>query len=750
MSVTGPSAEFTKNYNVIKVLDLIAEYCAGVEQCKGKTVAAIFGLTQVGKSTAINALAHGALEQNTQRWGVCEYKVPGGVPKEKQAEMGTGTVGCTKAPKCFTLGGDGGYEVLLLDTRGLFDERDPNEMVASSILTQAALYHAAHIKLVFLQRCEGFFEGHVGMMTFGTPFGRFIKSNDIPALFLFNKFPSKLMPAGIDTTVEKLKYINDEMIKKMADTEVEKDQQMKEAIARIIKRILSKPNCPVAELKAKYTVDQIIKMMLGAVSLSSITSEQQMLETLDQLVKDDPEFLEEQKKMLYIDAMSKAFRQTVTLRPASPTGSPTAARHQPPAAKPPTPTGSPTAARHQSPAAQPPSPTGLRASEIGGRFVGYIDPTDQRSIEGIRVKIRNLPNVSAGLLDFRFYGKQTQQFFEYFISNMKKFTALIEARQKTRPYTRLAVTQLLSKLRTCVTEYRSDLRELQARGAEVERNLLAKYDGERNKRLTQLRSRRVSIPIRIKKIEMQIADLEAAPSTQIGVPDEWNLEGYYPRYPVEFKSPNPFTRKEEYSEGTTRVSHIEKPNHYFVTFKAGSRVRQLFWLVCDKVRTKGKVTFYAPPKEIPENKAFIAESQTVLEGLRADLNSVVKELEEMEKETKESLPATIQRIIEQAAVAEEIMHEYLQFLSMTEDLCKKFTERRGAKPGVLEMYYNVAKILYSENKRKQIVVVDKFMSSYEALQQPVKPISDFEFADLEIDRREMAQLKTFFKEDLAK
>jgi len=300
------SEVFTRNYNVCEVLDLIADYCDGIEQCRGKTVAAVFGVTQAGKSTTINALAHGALTLKARRRNQCTFALPDDIPKEKQAEMGTGTVGCTKAPKCFSLGGEGD-EVLLLDTRGFFDERYPNEMIASSILTQVALDEAKEVKLIFLQRCECFFGGHVGMGPFGRMFGNLVRSNDIPALFLFNDYR---WPIDASSDEEKVKKVIEEMKDEWKNTEEAKNNQLTEAVSRIIVRILQSPQNPVAGLN--YRPEQVIDIALGKMKHAGTEVEEEAFHKLNQIIKDDEEYKSEQKKMLYLEAMTKAFNGSVS------------------------------------------------------------------------------------------------------------------------------------------------------------------------------------------------------------------------------------------------------------------------------------------------------------------------------------------------------------------------------------------------------------------------------------------------------
>jgi len=228
--VKTEAGTFTRDYNVIDVLDLIAQYCERIKECKGKTVAAIFGVTQAGKSTTINALAYGPLTVKKRVRDQVEYSCPRYVPVELQSKMGTGRTGCTKAPECFALGGLGD-EVILLDTRGVFDDRYINEMIASSILTQIALDGAREVKLVFLQQSRSFFGGHVGMMPFSTMFGDFVKSDNINALFLFNNYTEAVDGVGGQKYVD----IMDEFTEQMAQTKAERDKQVDEAIERIVK-----------------------------------------------------------------------------------------------------------------------------------------------------------------------------------------------------------------------------------------------------------------------------------------------------------------------------------------------------------------------------------------------------------------------------------------------------------------------------------------------------------------------------------
>jgi len=755
--VKTEAGTFTRDYNVIDVLDLIAQYCERIKECKGKTVAAIFGVTQAGKSTTINALAYGPLTVKKRVRDQVEYSCPRYVPVELQSKMGTGRTGCTKAPECFALGGLGD-EVILLDTRGVFDDRYINEMIASSILTQIALDGAREVKLVFLQQSRSFFGGHVGMMPFSTMFGDFVKSDNINALFLFNNYTEAVDGVGGQKYVD----IMDEFTEQMAQTKAERDKQVDEAIERIVKRILSVPKNPVAELSTKYSTRDIIDMMFGRKAAPASDHEQELLQDLNLLVADDDEYKEEIKKMLYIEAMNNAFRRSTPLPPERliPTIDEVATRVAPPGVRPartgapnprpgsPTRAGSPT--RPGFPPEREPSPLGRRLSVLGGPCVGYIDPADADSIDGVREKIRKLPSASIGLLDFSRFSKQNQEFYDYFGLNAKRFTTLLESRYKTLQFTPFAVNQFYTQIKDFIRSCEHDLQELQEKGTAVERVLLKKYDSKRGEHIIQLTSKRTSLSIKISQIERQIDDIENGGYVQLGVPDEWDMRDYYPQHVVSQKQNFPFIwREENISPDTKRDPHSQSPQDYSVTFKAGSRWRKIFSLVCSKARTSGKVTFLALCKDIPENKEHLEELKSSLEELKAKHESVIAELEAKSKETQTSLTTVINTVIGNSRAIETVITEYNEFAQITKTLFSKYSAPRGDKPSILEMYYNVAQILYPEERRRQAPVIQGFISAYEAATGKVNTIPlSVDSVDKLDASLELKHLKRRFARDL--
>ena len=250
-------------YDVRQVLKILAEHRNEIEGCKGKTVVGVFGLQQVGKSTTINALTLGPLRKVTAS-GETVFIPVGKTVKREVAESGSGRVGCTKTPNVYPIDD----EMVLLDTRGFFDERNPNEMVAATLLTEMALKQAKCVKLIFLQRVASVLKGGVGMRDFGVAFGKLVKNEDIPAIFVFNNCPANpaFRKKGEILQDAVLRCLKEEWNSYWVQHEKEKEQYM----LRIISRLRSTMTGDVANLFERYSDKDLWRMMNEKKLINSI------------------------------------------------------------------------------------------------------------------------------------------------------------------------------------------------------------------------------------------------------------------------------------------------------------------------------------------------------------------------------------------------------------------------------------------------------------------------------------------------
>lgn len=149
---------------------------------KGKDLVIFIGTSQVGKSTAINALLNGPLEMDD------EGNIIHSVEKEiaKVGEDGKGR-SCTDFPSTYS--GEKSGQFVFLDTRGLLDCRvDKDNEIAASVLTELAVNEANSVRLVILEKYEKLVGGLVDLGAISGLLGKVITSDDISILFLFNRF----------------------------------------------------------------------------------------------------------------------------------------------------------------------------------------------------------------------------------------------------------------------------------------------------------------------------------------------------------------------------------------------------------------------------------------------------------------------------------------------------------------------------------------------------------------------------------
>jgi len=203
-----------KVYDVKEVMRLLAEGQQDITICNGKHVILLCGKLQTGKSTTINALKHGPLIEGEDEKGFPTFSIPDQekIPLDDIAGIGNGISGCTKGPKGYLF--PFGKDMVIVDTRGFFDNRDVNEEAACALLMTNVLERARSVRLVFMISCDQFMQGEIGMRDCGQVIGEILNGYKAPALFLFNYYRAKTkaefksMP---DDPTELQKYVFDKM-----------------------------------------------------------------------------------------------------------------------------------------------------------------------------------------------------------------------------------------------------------------------------------------------------------------------------------------------------------------------------------------------------------------------------------------------------------------------------------------------------------------------------------------------------------
>jgi len=181
-----------------------------IADSKDKTLVMMFGESQDGKSTTINAEIHGrygrierikeetkvVIEfgeevkqvQRIRHAELCLEHVVQGIEVAKTGQPNVG-MSCTRWPKSYSLPSVPDH--VLLDTRGIGDAREtPEEDAVAAILTDMCVRSAKDVKLVVVQRFSNLEGGMVKLATTGMSLARIVRGFEVPALFLFNRYPA--------------------------------------------------------------------------------------------------------------------------------------------------------------------------------------------------------------------------------------------------------------------------------------------------------------------------------------------------------------------------------------------------------------------------------------------------------------------------------------------------------------------------------------------------------------------------------
>ena len=171
--------EKLEKLSVDKVVEHLMIGGEDIGACRGKDVVILMGPTQIGKSTAVNALLGVRFQFEAAGFGV---ERSGG--EDVRAAIGANGVSCTVSPKVYE---SRKYGLVLVDTVGWLGNEDAEAAVAGSILMDRVAKMAKSIKLVFVfsydQLCSGLpvlkkYAERVSLIT----------NEVVPAYFLFNRF----------------------------------------------------------------------------------------------------------------------------------------------------------------------------------------------------------------------------------------------------------------------------------------------------------------------------------------------------------------------------------------------------------------------------------------------------------------------------------------------------------------------------------------------------------------------------------
>ena len=162
-----------------KIVEHIYQGSVGAECCVGKKVTAIFGETQIGKSTVINA------------WKGIPFvwkdgKVETADGRDPPAPIGANGVSCTMHPVVYPTEDE---DFVFLDTVGWKGNEDREITLASKILLDMGLSSASEIRFVFLSSCVDFARGASKMLEFVKNFSELI-NKPVPVFWLFNRYHS--------------------------------------------------------------------------------------------------------------------------------------------------------------------------------------------------------------------------------------------------------------------------------------------------------------------------------------------------------------------------------------------------------------------------------------------------------------------------------------------------------------------------------------------------------------------------------
>jgi len=672
------SVSDSDNYDAQEVLKIIEEYSNGISVCKGKDIVVFFGLQQSGKSTTINALTLGPLRVvECDEWGNKKYAPPVGVPVEAAAKIGDNIVGCTIAPQGYELGNG----MFALDTRGMLDRRNLNEMVAATLLTEIALKEAKSVRLVFLQRYSKFASGDVGMRDFGKMFGKLVKDDGLPALFLFNDYRGPLPGSG----KERQDKVFEELRKRWCEIDAGERKEWNNTIQRILERLQSTRKEDFGYFSEHYNAEDLTRILAEGTMLLS-AQDQSRLKDLVSIVTNDEEFKARDERTRYLSILRKAFNNG-----------------------------------NSSNLPGVPQPT-----------LGYIDPEDAYSINELKNKIMQLPQISFSSLDFSGYSKEVIAFHKTVGDNIHRLVHLLRGQELIQKYPGELVDKLLGEENKTIGGCAKALQDLKANGGN--KDILAQYEKQYGKeciseRIAMLEKEEAEARATCERLKGSVGSFEnQKPVEHL---EEWNVEGYHPQYHVVFESEAPFTVKNiELGEGTepTEVNSKEPPV-FDVVYSNGSAFKTVahfgikilqFGLsfvpgvpkfvdpvlgAVDgmmKVKSSGRITFSINPGDLPENRRSLEEMTSNAESWELKANKAKEDRMKYIQSAVNSVEERIRAVIEEAARHRETLEGFQRFRALVCDLLTRYS-------GMIKTYHKAATVLYDGSSGVKIIDMQDFL-----------------------------------------
>jgi len=711
------------NYDVCQVLSIVAKYGGGVNACKGKDVIAIFGEQQSGKSTTINALTLGPLGVGIDGddWEHAVYAPPCGTPVSRVASMGSGMIGCTPAPKGYPLG-----DKMILDTRGLFDIRYPNEMVAATILTEIALKEAKSIRLVFLMNINSKFQnGFVGMQAFGEMFGKLVKDPNIPILFLFNNPPpsrSQRKPAKgkaaqqamlnrlcswwdkiYNTYQNEMKNFTVEVLVKLRTNYTRDDKlnyEQKQKLSRLFER---------------HSIEHLAEMLIGTKALSSSPEDMNVLKFLRDTIRNDQQYQTREQDTLYIEIMKKGFDEYK--------------RRQ--------------GFRGMIPGVAKENPC----------MIGFIDPQDRFSIDEVKAQMHNLGVASFNSLDFSHYNENVEKFRTYFTENIRRFSDLLCGQQLLLKYPERFVSEMEVERKRTVKEYRDDLEDLKTNGdrEDLVVRYKKKYASEKSEAIRQMDQELVELYERKERLKDEQLAFFKAPPERDEVP--WcSKSDYHPICLVEYKIPYEGEPEEVVESGDKEPYKVvsRHSGDYRVYFSHGSSARSFFRLFCDKVVARGHVVFMVKPMNNPANKDVCSSMDATLREFDEKIGEMKRRKQSLVDQSVAEIGETIELLMEGAEGEISLIGHFSDFRAFVEKISAQLPDHCGSLDhdeavNVIKMHYEVAHVFHNPAKTNK--AFEQFFSLYDSVEEAKKNsqsiVPKLNMSDMNVERLERTLKEEF-------
>lgn len=215
---------------------LVAKNINRIRECKGKNLVVLIGREQVGKSTTINSLLGTKFIPDSKNKRVLvpapgeSYQAPMGCD-EKSGLISSVFPAVYKDPK---------NDFFYLDAQGFFGtDENHDEVVAASILLDAAIKSAATVKIVYLVNFQDFSKGFTRIQYATELLNRVVLTNDVPVFCLFNRYTPPPGPDAEDFYIAQEPERNEMVRKELLEISEKLVKAAKENSEKLIKRTIS-------------------------------------------------------------------------------------------------------------------------------------------------------------------------------------------------------------------------------------------------------------------------------------------------------------------------------------------------------------------------------------------------------------------------------------------------------------------------------------------------------------------------------